>query len=188
MDLAGSFNQVLQVGAEKEIAQVDEVRMVLVLNVDCSPSVLPCGHLPAVDHTGAFAADHGERSKFLDGGIGGSFLIIQVLIVVRVHSEVVELELLPNSLLESSALLGRQGIGLCDDWHNVHNIGELLQDHNVNRFEAVTRWLNEEQAAMDAGILNVTLSLCGKLFAEVGGVLIFDVLDHRIPARQRKPW
>lgn len=40
---------------------------------------------------------------------------------------------------------------------------------------------------MNARVLNVTLSLGGKLFAKVGGMLVFDVLDHRIPARRCKP-
>lgn len=137
VNLTGSFDQILQVGAKEEIAQVDEIRMSLVLHVDCSPSVLPCRHLPAVDHTGAFTPDHGERGEFLDGGIGGSFLLIQVLVIIGVHSEIVELKLLSNPLFESSAFLGCQRIGLCDDWHDVDNIGQLLQDYDVNGFEAM---------------------------------------------------
>lgn len=46
----------------------------------------------------------------------------------------------------------------------------------------MTRGLDEEQATVDAGILNVALALCGKFLAEVGRVLVFDVLDDRIPA------
>lgn len=32
MDLGGGFDQVLEVGAEKEVAEVDEFAMVLILN------------------------------------------------------------------------------------------------------------------------------------------------------------
>ena len=42
--------------------------------------------------------------------------------------------------------------------------------------------LNEEEAAVDAGILDVALSLGGELLAEVCGVLVLDVLHNRIPA------
>jgi hypothetical protein len=47
----------------------------------------------------------------------------------------------------------------------------------------MTGGLDEEQAAMDAGILDVALSLGGELFAQVCGVLVFDVLDDGVPAR-----
>lgn len=42
--------------------------------------------------------------------------------------------------------------------------------------------LDEEQAAVDTGILNVALTLSSELFAKVCGVLILDVLDNRVPA------
>jgi hypothetical protein len=42
--------------------------------------------------------------------------------------------------------------------------------------------LNEEQAAVDAGVLDVALTLRGKLLSEVGRVLVLDVLDDRVPA------
>lgn len=48
----------------------------------------------------------------------------------------------------------------------------------------MTGWLNEEETAMDTGVLDVTFSLGGKFFSEVGGMLIFDVLDNRVPAIQ----
>lgn len=43
-------------------------------------------------------------------------------------------------------------------------------------------WLDEEQTAMNAGILNVALTLGGKFLAKVGGMLILDVLDDGVPA------
>lgn len=42
--------------------------------------------------------------------------------------------------------------------------------------------LNEEQAAVDTGILNVALTLSSELLAKVCGVLILDILDNRVPA------
>ena len=93
-------------------------------------------------------------------------------------------ELLLYPLLEGSALLESQRIGLRDDWNNIDNVGELLENDNINWLQGVTGRLDEEEAAVDAGILDVSLSLGGELFAEVCRVLIFDILDDRVPAGQ----
>lgn len=42
--------------------------------------------------------------------------------------------------------------------------------------------LDEEKAAVDAGILDVSFSLGGKLFSEVCRVLVLDILDDWVPA------
>lgn len=42
--------------------------------------------------------------------------------------------------------------------------------------------LDEEQAAVDTGILDVALTLSSEFLAEVGRVLILDVLDNGVPA------
>lgn len=42
--------------------------------------------------------------------------------------------------------------------------------------------LDEEQAAVDTGILDITLTLRGELLAEVCRVLVLDVLDDGVPA------
>jgi hypothetical protein len=46
----------------------------------------------------------------------------------------------------------------------------------------MTRWLDKEQAAVDTGILDVTLTLSSEFLAEVGRVLILDILDNGVPA------
>ena len=46
----------------------------------------------------------------------------------------------------------------------------------------VTRGLDEEQATVDTGVLDVALTLGRKLLSEVGRMLVFDVLDDGIPA------
>lgn len=43
-------------------------------------------------------------------------------------------------------------------------------------------WLNEEKAAVDSSVLDVSLSLGGKFLSEVGRMLVLDVLDNRVPA------
>ena len=42
--------------------------------------------------------------------------------------------------------------------------------------------LDEEQAAVNTSILDVTLTLSGEFLAEVCRVLILDVLDNGVPA------
>lgn len=44
------------------------------------------------------------------------------------------------------------------------------------------RRLNKEETTMNTGVLNITLSLSRKLLAEIGRMLILDVLDDRVPA------
>jgi hypothetical protein len=94
----------------------------------------------------------------------------------------VESKLLLDALLESLSLLEGQGVGLGNDGDDVDDIGELLQDDNIDGLERVSRGLDEEQAAVNAGVLNVSLSLGGKLLAQVCRVLVLDVLDDGVPA------
>lgn len=65
VDLAGRFNQVLQVGASQEVPQVDKFAVVLVLDVDDTPAVLTTADLLAVDHNVLLATDNGERNDVL---------------------------------------------------------------------------------------------------------------------------
>lgn len=65
VDLAGGLNQVLQVGAGQEVAQVDELAVVLVLDVDDTPAVLAAANLLAVDNDGLLTADNGEGDNVL---------------------------------------------------------------------------------------------------------------------------
>lgn len=65
MDLAGRFNQVLQVSASQEVPQVDEFAVVLVFDVDNTPAVLAAANLLAVDNNVLLATDNGERNDVL---------------------------------------------------------------------------------------------------------------------------
>lgn len=73
--------------------------------------------------------------SYLDLRIHCPLLIIQLVIVVRVHLEVVERKLLLDALLECLALLQRQGVGLGNHRHNVDNVGQFLEDNNINRLQ-----------------------------------------------------
>lgn len=105
-----------------------------------------------------------------------------LLIVVRVHAQVVEGEFLLYPLLEGCALLESQAVALGNDRHNVDEFAQLLQHNNVDGLEPVAGRVDEEQAAVDARVLEVALTLGSELLAQVGAVLVLDVLDDRVPA------
>ena len=155
--------------------------MILVLHIDDTPSVLSASYLLAINNDTLLAANYGEWDDLLDRSIRRPLFIIQLVVVVWVHLEVVESELLLYSLLERASLLQGKRIGLCDNWHDIDHIRQFLEDDYVDRLQCVTGWLNEEQAAVNSGVLDIALSLSGELFSEVCRVLVFDVLDDRVP-------
>ena len=60
MNLGGRLDQVLEVGAGQEVAEVDEFAMSLVLDIDGAPAVLATADGLALDGDGLFAADYGK--------------------------------------------------------------------------------------------------------------------------------
>jgi hypothetical protein len=97
----------------------------------------------------------------------------------------VEGKLLLYSLLECPAFFEGERIRLGDDRNDVDNIRELLENDDIDGLERMSGRLDEEQTAVDASVLDVALSLSGELFSEVCRVLVFDVLDDRIPTASR---
>ena len=182
VNLAGGFDQVLQVGLGQEVAEVDELAVVLVFDVDDAPLVLSTADGAAVDVDGLVAANDGKGNEILDLLVDGGLLVIVLVVVVGVEADVVEGKLVSDSVLESLTLFQSQGVGLCDDGHNVDNLAQLLQDNDIDGLESVTCGLDEVQAAVDTGVLDVAVALGGKLLAQVGRVLILDVLDDGVPA------
>jgi len=95
-------------------------------------------------------------------------------------------------LLERSAFFEGQRVGFRNDRHNVDNLGKLLQDDNVNLgsvaalkwgsdrethwFQSVAGGVDEEDAAVNTSVRNETISHSGKLFPEIGRVLVFDLV------------
>lgn len=75
---------------------------------------------------------------YLDAGILGPLLGIVFRIVVGIHLEVVKLKLFSDPLFERLALFQCHRIGLGDDGNNVDDIGQLLQDDNINWLQTVT--------------------------------------------------
>lgn len=65
VDLAGGLDQVLQMGPGQEVAQVNKLAVVLILDVDDTPPVLTAANLLAVDDNGLLAANHREGNDVL---------------------------------------------------------------------------------------------------------------------------
>ena len=66
VDLASGLNKILEVSAGEEVPQVDEFAMVLVLDVDHTPTVLATANLLAVNNNGFLATHHGEGDDVLE--------------------------------------------------------------------------------------------------------------------------
>ena len=182
MDLARGFDEVLEMSADEEIAEIDEFAVVFVFDVDNAPSVLATTDLLAIDDDRFLAANDSKWNHVFDCSVGSALLIVKLVIVVWVHSDVVEGEFLSDALLESSPLFQSQRIRLGDDWDYIDDIREFLEDDDIDGLEGMAGRLDEEETAVDACVLDIALSLSGEFLAEVCRVLVFDVLDDRVPA------
>lgn len=109
-------------------------------------------------------------------------LAVVLFVLIRIHPDVVERELLLDAILEHLPLLQSQTIRLCNHGNHIHRLAQLLQYHDIDRLQRMSGRRNEVQTAVNPGILNVPLTLGGELFAQVGGVLVLDVLDDGVPA------
>ncbi len=65
VDLGGRLDQVLQVGAGKEVAEVDKFAVVLVLDIDHSPTVLASTDLLACNNNGLLRSNNCEWNDIL---------------------------------------------------------------------------------------------------------------------------
>lgn len=65
MDLRGGLDEILQVGAGEEVAEVDELAVVLVLDVDDTPAVLASTDLLASNNDGLLRSDNSEWNDIL---------------------------------------------------------------------------------------------------------------------------
>lgn len=65
MDLACGFDEVLQMGPGQKVAQVDEFTVVLILDIDDTPSVLTATDLLAIDNNVLLATDNSEGDNAL---------------------------------------------------------------------------------------------------------------------------
>lgn len=66
VDLRGGFDQILEMGSGKEVSQIDEFAMVLVFNINHSPSVLAATDLLASDNNRFLRSNNREWDDVLD--------------------------------------------------------------------------------------------------------------------------
>ena len=85
-------------------------------------------------------------------------------------------------MLERIPLLKRQAVRLGNDRNNVHDLAELLHHNDIDGAEGVASGVDEEQTAVDTGVLDVAVALRSELLAQVRAVLVLNVLDNRVPA------
>jgi len=88
----------------------------------------------------------------------------------------------PHLLLERKSLFHRQAVRLRNNRHHVHDLAQLLQHDDVNRAQRVSGGIDEEQRAVNPGVLDVTVSHRRQLFSEIRAVLVLDVFDNGVPA------
>jgi len=88
--------------------------------------------------------------------------------------------------LESLPLLGGQTISLGNDRNDIDDFAEFLHHNNINGSKRVTSGVDKVQAAVDTGVLDVSVTHGGQLFAQVGAVLVLDVFNDRVPANAAK--
>lgn len=65
MYLTGGFDQVLEVSAGKEVAEIDKFAVVFVFNVYHTPAVLTAADLLSVDDDRLLTADNSKRNDIL---------------------------------------------------------------------------------------------------------------------------
>lgn len=78
-------------------------------------------------------------STYLDLGIDSPLLIIELVVIIGVHLQIVERELLLDPLLESLTLFEGERVGLGDDGDDIDDVGQLLQNNDIDGLEAVFR-------------------------------------------------
>ena len=100
-------------------------------------------------------ANDSERNDGLDLRVHGRLLRIVLIVLVWVHPDVVERELLLDAVLEDLAFLEGKRVGLGDDGNHVDGLTELLEHDNIDGSKAVAGRVDEVEAAVDAGVLDV---------------------------------
>lgn len=73
VDLGGGLDKILQVGASEEVAEVNELAVVLILDVDDTPAVLATTDLLASDNDGLLRSDNSERNDVLEDELVPAF-------------------------------------------------------------------------------------------------------------------
>lgn len=65
MDMSGSFNKILQVGSSQKVTQVNKFAVMLVLDIDDTPTSLSATHSLAIHDHVSFRANNSKRDELL---------------------------------------------------------------------------------------------------------------------------
>jgi hypothetical protein len=65
VDLARGFNEILKVGTCKEVAEIHKLAVVLVFDVDDSPTILSASNLLSVHNDVLFTSNNGKGNDIL---------------------------------------------------------------------------------------------------------------------------
>lgn len=88
-------------------------------------------------------------STYFDLGVHHALLVIQFVIVIGVHLQVVESELLLDSLFEFLSLFQGQGVGLGNNGDNINNVGKLLKDDDIDGLQAINRSVSRSNSRVE---------------------------------------
>ena len=136
MDLTGRLDQILKMRPCQKVPQADEFAVRLVLDVDDSPSVLTASNALASYYDVFLGSDNGKGNQIFDRGVHGSFFVVVFFVVIGEHAQVVEGEFFPDALFEGRSFFQGERVGFGYDRDDVDNIGEFLEDYNIDWFEA----------------------------------------------------
>ena len=92
VDVGGGVDQVVRVGAQQHVTQVEELAVVRVLDVHHARAVLTATNQLAVHLHGALRADHGEGQHGLDLAVEHALLFVVVLVVERIDTDAILLQ------------------------------------------------------------------------------------------------
>lgn len=76
MNLAGGFNQILQVSSGEEIPEIDKFAVILIFDIDDTPFVLTATDLLAINNDSLLAANDCERDDVLNSAVCSSLFIV----------------------------------------------------------------------------------------------------------------
>lgn len=62
------LNEILKVGSEEEVSEVDKFAVVLIFDIDNTPAVLATTNLLAIDNNGLLGSNNSEGDKVLKLG------------------------------------------------------------------------------------------------------------------------
>jgi len=182
VNLGGRLNEVLQVGSQEEVTEVHKLAMPFIFDVDDTPAVLTTTDGLAVDDHVTLGADNSEGDHATDGIVLSQLFFIIFVGIERIQANVVVDEFRANPALKGISFLRGQRVRLGNDRDYVDDLGQFLHNNDVNRAEGVARGVDEEEAAVDTGVDNIAVTHGRQLLTEVGGMLVLDVFDDRVPA------